>query len=216
MVERLHQSPQQMEDHYNDIVPLYQAAFRGEPWFEVSKCVDNAANGCIGGFSRLEVGEHCNSCNKSTVADAYERAELIDWFRGLAIESKVTWYVERSLGSIAMAMLASRSDAERTANRIITRGEPELGVWVLNTLGADDFGWLHDVFANPAVRARGNLDNFVPALAGMAEQLEVARFVYSTINPKMIRAARKFGSAARVYEANRDVPDRRDFVVIDL
>ena len=74
--------------------------------------------------------------------------------------------------------------------------------------------WLDEVFANKRIRPDRNLDNFVAMTRAFMKELDVPRLAYRTINPQMLSVAERFGSNASIFNREKDLPDRRDFVII--
>ena len=72
-------TPKEARLHYGEIIPAYQKAFAGDPWFEVSKCA-----GCESGFSAQSPGTVCESCGHKTGEEAYTTEELVDLLITLA------------------------------------------------------------------------------------------------------------------------------------
>jgi hypothetical protein len=73
------------------------------------------------------------------------------------------------------------------------------------------------VFANKDLKPKGNLQNFGKFVTGMAEMLGSQTVAYRTIEPRMIAVpSRDFGQNASIFTRQQKVPDRRDFVIINL
>ena len=200
---------------YGEIVPAYQAAFAGEPWYEVSKCADQLQR-CVGGLSSLAVGASCELCGGCPALPAYEADGLVNRFNNLATSRPTTWYVEQNGQGVTLAAIAWK------ANPAVIAGEkysdaPQMAEWLNEELGVDEVMWLDEVFANKDLKPRGNLQNFGKFVTGMAEMLGSQTVAYRTIEPRMIAVpSRDFGRAASIFARQQSVPDRRDFVVINL
>lgn len=217
-------SPRQARKQYDEIIPVYQAAFAGEPWYEVSKC-----GTCSTGYSRQEPGCECEVCGNLTSEAAYTTEELLERFDMLGETRPTCWYTEREAdGKLAFAAMAWRATARQISEEKYDSA-PEMADWLreryprenklARTLGVatGDLLWLDEVFADYSVRARGNLDNFRQMTEGFAVNLNAAAIplAYRTISPAMTRAAvRDYGAAATVERAGKTVPDWRDFVSI--
>jgi len=210
-------NPETDEIDYWEIVPVYQAAFAGEPWFEVTKCVDEMdPKRCTGGLSPLSVGESCDVCELKPARPAYEAAELTQRFKSIEKTRKTMWYFERSGEVLGLAGLAWIADARRVAAEKYA-DVPTMKDWLLEQVGESDFIWLDEVFANRQVRPSGNLKNFGAMCLGFAERLNTDRLAYRTISPQMIAASKRdFGLLAKVFVRDEQVCDRRDFVEINL
>ena len=209
--------PEEINGLYNQIVPIYQKAFAGEPWFEVSKCEDNSGQErCTGGFSSLPLGSVCESCGNCLTRPAYEEQELVGKFELLDETRLAAWYLEgNELGTTlaAIAWVAKPKDIAKERYP----DNPEMESWMVNELGNSPIGWLDEVFANKSLKPYGNLRNFREMCLGFAERLGVNVLAYRTINERMTAAARRdFDEKALIYERNNMVPDRRDFVIIRI
>ncbi len=209
-------SPEQVQPIYGEIVPVYQEAFKIEPWNSATKCVDTQSPvRCKDGYSSLESGELCETCGTCPVRPAFEYDELASTFDNLAETRPTTWYLERSGEQLAVAMLAWKAVSQTITSEKYKK-VPDMKDWVRGAIGDEPIGWLDEVFANRFVRREGNLDNFVGACAGMASRLNVGRLAFRTINQKMLSAAERFGEKSQIFEPNTEVPDWRNFVIINL
>lgn len=210
-------NPNEIRNFYKEVVPVYQNAFAGEPWFEVSKCVDETSiQRCAGGFSSLSIGDICELCGNCPIKPAYERDGLIDKFELIAKTRPTAWYMEtgdKGATLFALAWVATpRKIAEERYPDV-----PEMAQWMVEKLGASPIMWLDEVFADRTKKPKGNLVNFSDMCSGLAQQLKADRIAYRTIASQMVAApARDFGEKVNVYKRNIEVPDRRDFVVINL
>lgn len=209
--------PNEIKNLYEEVVPVYQNAFAGEPWFEVSKCVDSSSiQRCAGGFSSLAIGASCEMCGNCPVKSAYEKQELIDKFETIARTRHTAWYMEK--GDVGATLFALAW--VETPCRIAEERYPdvsEMAPWMMQTLGTDPMIWLDEVFADRTKKQKGNLQNFSEMCRGLAEQLQVDKLAYRTIASQMVAAPlRDFGNQATVFKRNLEVPDRRDFVIINM
>lgn len=193
------------------VIEPYRNAFKGEPWFEVSRCRDEQTpQRCPGGLSRIEIGKGCGTCLLTPTRPAYEREELLDRFAAIEEARPTRWYaesVEGNLAVVALAWLARPSEvaAEKYSD------VPAMKDWMEDRLPNEPIVWLDEVFADRSVRERGNLNNFGEMCSGFMAQLEVPTLAYRTISRAMIRAAeRDFTITPQM-----DVPDRRSFVIIE-
>lgn len=207
------ENPGEIRKYYDEIADAYQLAFAGPPWYEVSKCLD-VGQRCEGGFSDLEVGEFCVKCQLCTKEPAYLETDLVSRFDDIALTRPSRWYLEFCEEKVALASLAWRANAgqiidEKYGDRSCMRA------WLINQLPFDqNVVWLDEVFANKSLRPNRNLDNFVEMVRTFMRELALPRLAYRTINPQMISGAERFGSNARIFSREEDVPDRRDFVII--
>lgn len=213
MSNRNFYTPQEARGLYDRIVPAYRAAFAGEPWYEVSKCADRQRR-CAGGLSKVAINSLCTTCGERPDRPAYERNELVDRFEELADKRSTAWYTEQTPDGLALAAIAWSSEPDVVAKEKYT-DVPAMRAWLAETIGTDDISWLDEVFADKTVRPSGNLRSFGDICNGFTEQLGTDVLAFRTINERMTAAARRdFGNAATIFERGRDVPDRRDFVII--
>ncbi|MNH58601.1 hypothetical protein D3C73_104080 [compost metagenome] len=201
---------------YEKIVPVYQEAFRGWPWYEQAKCADmSKVQRCQGGLSRLALGQTCGVCLNAVSLPAYEPAELIDRFTDIAATRPTRWYQEDIDQQTAVAALAWPTDAARLAQEKYADVDV-MGEWMQRQLGRDEFVWLDEIFADKRVRESGNLQNFKAIAEGFMDAFERNTMAFRTINPALVRAAeRDFDPSVTVSRQRlSQVPDRRDFVII--
>ncbi len=199
---------------YGEIVPAYQEAFAVSPWNEVSKCVDEQAR-CDGGLSAVTIGSLCNMCEQRPTRPAYEAAELKERFEAIGLSRPTAWYTEQNkrgltLGVVAWKSLPTMIAAEKYGDA------PEISGWIVDKLGDSPVMWLDEVFANRKLKPRGNLQNFGKFVTGLAAMLDCETVAYRTIEPRMTAVPKRdFGDKATIYSRRIDLPDRRDFVIIN-
>ncbi len=207
------------EVDYEEIIPTYQEAFRGYPWYEVSKCADTMQRQrCEGGLSRIALNSLCGVCDQSPRLPAYEPDELVQRFETLAITRPTGWYIERMQGRVALAAITWKADAATICDEKY-QGDPEMKAWMRQEVGTEELLWLDEVFADKTVRASNNLENFEAMTRGFGARLGGNVLAYRTINPAMIRVTERGGlqAAATVSRAgSSSLPDRRDFVKINI
>ena len=207
-------SPQQID--YKSIVPAYQEAFSGWPWYEVSKCADERnLQRCEGGLSKVALNELCATCLQAPSKEAYEPEELIDRFTELAETRPTMWYLETFEQQTAVAALAWKASPEQIGKEKY-ESQPEMIEWMQSQVGVNDIAWLDEIFADKKVRPRGNLQNFSKIARGFMDALECDTLAFRTINPALVRASeRDFGGDLLIRERKVDVPDTRDFLIIN-
>lgn len=200
---------------YAQIIPAYQAAFAGEPWYEVSKCADQMSR-CAGGLSPLQIGALCIRCDKTPSRAAYEQRELEDRFDALGSSRPTSWYIEQNEAGVTLAAVAWSATPATIAKEKYA-DVPEMSDWLGRMFGKDEIILLDEVYANRALKPKGNLSNFGGMVTGFAARLDRSVIAYRTITPQMKRAPKQaFGDLAIIRQREIDVPDRRDFVVINL
>ena len=207
-------TPETVRPLYGELVPAYQEAFAVPPWNEVSKCVDEQAR-CDGGLSAIAIGSLCNTCGLCPTRPAYEADELTERFDALGMSRPTAWYAEQNefgltMGAVAWKALPIAIATEKYAD------VPEMSDWIVDRLGNERVVWLDEVFANRQLKSRGNLQNFGRFVAGLATMLDCENVAYRTIEPRMTAVPKRdFGEKAIVLTRKLDVPDRRDFVMIN-
>ena len=209
-------TPEEVKPLYGQIVPTYQEAFSGEPWYEVSKCADQIQR-CDGGLSALQIGSTCSTCGNCPSKPAYDQQELESRFDALGASRSTSWYVEQDeTGGVMLAAVAWSATADVIAVDKYA-DVPEMSMWLRDTVGQGQIMWLDEVFANRKLRPAGNLRNFGEMVVGLSTRLNASLVAYRTIAPQMTKApVRSFGKLTTIKSRKIDVPDRRNFVLINL
>lgn len=208
---------------------IYKGAFAGEPWFEVSKCVNLE---CRTDFSSSQPNCACNECLEP-LAEAYDTEELIaGWLTQLRTENAMLEvafdgpYPQR-------ATLARPTTPEELAVRKYS-GVPAM--WpVLATVLPVELVWIEDTFADRRRVPQGNLRERGATLDRIAsfygEPLTIATrtlakgIVRATLRDKLATTAVYMGTEragqAIVNEAFGNpgyslpaIPDKRTLLVI--
>lgn len=205
------------KDFYQKIIPVYQKAFSGEPWYEVSKCVSDSKNRkCAGGISSLSIGTKCETCGRCTNKPAYEAIDLIPKFERIKNDYPSAWYLEGEDDSPTLVVFAWKANAELIASEKYA-DVPEMESWMNEKLGNSPLIWLDEVFADRNKKPNGNLSNFGKMSINFANLLQAEKIAYRTITDQMLIAPKNaFKSDVSIFNKSKDVPDRRDFVLIDL
>lgn len=197
---------------YDEIIPAYQRAFAGPPWFEVTKCADEQRR-CPGGLGATALQAICTTCERRPIQPAYTAEELRARFDGLNQKRPVSWYLETSTQGLTLAALAWPANAQVVAEEKYA-DVPAMRDWLSDNWGDADFVWLDEVFADKTKQGRGNLQNFGLMCRGFGDQLGCDQLMYRTITPQMLSAPeRDFGDQAQIINS---APDRRTLVSIDL
>lgn len=215
MINRRFYTPDEARRLYDEIIPAYQSAFAGWPWNEVSKCVDDRQR-CVGGMSKIAVGTLCGVCKGAPSEPAYRSDELVDRFDKIAETKQAAWYAELGQKGLNMAALAWRTPWSLIASEKYSN-DPDMADWMSQRLPGGDVIWLDEVFANRQISSKGNLRNFGEFVSGFSDRLGGSTVAYRTISQQMVKAAeRDFADQATIYRAkDGQVPDRRDFIVIN-
>ncbi len=207
------ENPREIRKYYDEITNAYQIAFAGPPWYEVSKCID-VEQQCEGGFSNVEVGDFCTKCQQCTKEPAYLRPDLVERFDEIGESRPSRWYLEFYEEKVALAGLAWCANAEQIIDEKYG-DRSDIKVWLTKQLTfGQELVWLDEVFANKRIRPDRNLNNFVEMVRAFMGELDVPQLAYRTINPQMLSGAKRFGSNAQIFTREKDIPDRRDFVII--
>lgn len=217
MLKREFRNPDQIRSEYLQIGEVYQEAFAGPPWNEVSKCVDRELpQRCTSGLSALAVGSYCDICTNCTIEPAYVPEDLADSWETIAGKRQALWYTETEDGKILLAALAWKADAQTIAREKYADA-PDMAAWLDKMLGNKPVVWLDEVFANRKLRPKKNLNNYANMCIGLVAGLEDSVLAYRTKVPQMTGVARRdFCDRAQIFSVRkREVPDRRDFVVIN-
>jgi len=206
-------------------VPVYQVAYAGNPWYEVSKCADTEkTRRCAGGLSSLALGQTCEICGNSPSEAAYKAEELIKTFKEVAERRPSTWYTEEGEVGLTLAAFAWTATPLVIANEKYS-DVPAMKDWLSDNFGSNNLLWLDEIFADLEKSPSGNLANFKQMCLTMAKSLECQTIAFRTKNERLLSSVKNnFGEKATVYgrlsetskEQKLKVPDRRDFVVIDL
>jgi hypothetical protein len=202
---------------YEQTTSIYQQAFAGYPWFEVSKCADQCEpKRCIANLSALAVGQICEICSNKTTEPAYKPSELTSKFKAIADSRPTAWYTEESKDELTMAALSWKATPEVVAAERYA-DVPLMQAWLKEQFAEEGFTWLDEIFADLSKKPDGNLENFKSICCGFAEQFGKDKVAFRSINERLIgKASKIFGDDCTIYARNKDIPDRRDFVVINF
>lgn len=207
-------NPDEAAEKFSEIIPVFIEAFAGDPWFEVTKCVDEAPQRCLSGLSATALGAVCNECQGVPSEPAYNYDELSQKFRLHADSRPTVWYTEELDTGIALAGFASNHTKTSLIEDTYSRS-PDMDGWLDEKINGERVVWIHEVFADVSKRPSGNLANFEAMCAGFMERLGGTVLAYCTLNTRMVYSAQKvFGDKAKVFEKQSEVPDRRNFVLI--
>lgn len=209
----------EIEKSLPELAKVYIEAFKGEPWYEVSQCIDRQTpQRCPGGFSPIEIGNICTTCDTCPVNEAYKVDELAEKWQSIGKEKDAIWWIERVGDSIAMAALAWVGTSKQIAQEKY-EDNPTMKDWIDTFFeGETQVIWLDEVFADKRVRSSDNLHNFEGMIRSMQSALLPSGLVsYRTITPQMTTKPKSvFADQAIVEQREIGVPDRRDFVSINV
>lgn len=204
-----------LKPYADEIVETYKEAFKGYPWFEESKCPD-AEQRCEGGFSPLEIGRKCATCGLCPEKPAYEKDELIEKFDFIDQTRPTQWYIEKNGKGISIATLVWQANTDIVANERYT-DVPDMQDWLESEFGAGEFVWLDETFANKKIKPEGDLRNFGRMCLQFSEMFNLDTIAFRTKSERLIEATRRdFTEDAYILDSfKKEVPDRRDFIVIN-
>jgi len=206
-------SSEEVKPLYDEIVPAYQSAFAGWPWYEVSKCADTLSR-CVGGLSSLAIGQLCEQCGNCPTQPAYEQDELVNRLENLATTRPTQWYIESGDSGLTLAAIAWQAEAPVIAQEKYA-DIPAMNDWLQKQIGESPIVWLDEVFANRQLKVSGNLRRFGSMCNGFLERLDSDILAFRTINERMVAATKRdFDGSSTVFERDTSVPDRREFIVI--
>jgi hypothetical protein len=182
-----------------DLVPVYQKAFAGPPWFEVSKCPT-----CPSGFSTASVGESCPVCGSGLTTEAYPANELYQDLLQRVTGSNSVVYIERLpngqpvLGAIFIEM----SPTEVLSKYVTSDGSPRITEpdWNLIRGGLPPrVLWLDEIFADVTQRSSGNLKNLQEVIERAKQATSSDTVAFRTINEGLLNKVRTiYGNRAEV------------------
>lgn len=182
-----------------ELVPVYQKAFAGEPWYEISKCP-----GCPRGYSAERPGEACTGCGTRLTEEAYPADALLKDLRERVRANPSFVYAETLgrepvLGAIAYRMSPEKIYAQKYQGRE-SREAAEIFAALPKSLV-----WLDEIFADRDRRPSGNLWNLKTMCDRMVQSLGPTVIAFRTINMRLVaKAQRVFGTNCAV----REVHDR--------
>jgi len=177
-----------------ELVPIYQGAFAGPLWEEVTMC--EAPEGfdepCLRRRSPKLINERCDRCGNVLRRPCHSAAAIrerwVDRFR----EAESCLYLERAEdGTCLLAALAWHATPASVAlASFADPAERHLHEWLDRTLPGE-FVWLEEIFGHQVLRAKGNLWNYREMVLEMLQELNSRDFVFRTKNEGLIEKTRK-------------------------
>lgn len=213
-------SPEAVADVVSELVPIYQAAFAGEPWYEVSQCraPTEFPDPCPSRRSSQGIGETCARCGEVLSAPAFSVGYLADRWATLFDDQDARLYLERLPdGSCVLAAVAWLATPAALAERAYSLPEEEpMRSWLAAHLPLN-FVWLEDIFANREVRPAGNLWNYRSMVGQLVAEFDHSVLGFRTFTePLIAKTLGTFGDRARRFARFHDVPDRRDVLLVTV
>lgn len=198
----------------NDIGVVYQRAFAGEPWFEVSKCVsEDATNRCESGFSPLNVGEFCTKCALRTKQEAYPLDQLSESLAERLRYPGARLYREYDQDSRLLLAAIFWEDKPSGIAQKKYADVPKMQAWLGSSLPDEQLIWLDEIFADKTLRPNGNLWNFPNLVSDVFEASSCQRMAFRTINKGLLAKSCEIPGTSILNPGV--VPDRRSFVLIE-
>jgi hypothetical protein len=165
-----------------DLAEAYKIAFAGDPWYEVSKCVDLT---CGAGLSGRSVSDCCPEC-KGVLEEAYDTEELISSWQSMATTENALFEVAFLDGRPQRATIARPTNPAELFERkyaTVSGMKP----WLAQKL-PEAFVWIEDTFANRNQQASGNLRERGATLGRVAQYFSSMEIVTRTLSPAIVAA----------------------------
>ena len=213
-----------LEEQYaalSELVPVYQKAFAGYPWYEVSKC------NCVRGYSRQKVGEICTGnpddagdtgCGVLLSEEAYPRDELLPELEQRVRDNPSLVYVERDEdGQAVMGAIAYPAAAKDVyQKKYEDKGRGSETIETAFSRLPEKIIWLDEIFADLERRPSGNLSNFEMICTMMSSQLGNQIIAFRTMNEGLIAKSQSALEARCAVEWFDDpgVPGKRSALVV--
>lgn len=166
----------------SDLAATYKVAFAGEPWYEVSRCVQP---GCANGFSEAQPGCTCSSCGE-TLVEAYDADGLIANWQEMLTNERAFMEVAFEEGAAQRATIARPTTAQELMERKY-RDVPVMAEW-LSKRFSNEFVWIEDTFADRERKPTGNLDGRGETLRKIAAYYGGALILTRTLSPAIVKS----------------------------
>lgn len=200
-----------------ELVPIYQTAFAGPPWFEVAVCEAPEGFGevCTRRRSPDLIGETCSRCGEILRRPVHRTDELRERWINRFREAESRFYLERlEDGTCLLAALAwGASPATIAAASYASPEERQIHDWLGDELPAE-FVWLEEIFAHQVLRKRGNLQNYGEMVRKLLRELDSTVFVFRTKNERLVEKTRKTFPAETTILA--PPADERSLILVEL
>jgi hypothetical protein len=167
-----------------ELVPVYQKAFAGPPWFEVSKCLT-----CPTGFSASPAGDFCEACSARGVrtlltSPAYPPDELYAALLERVRSPDSTVYIERTVdGKPVLSAIFKVAEEQDIVSNYAGRTDPD----IVKSIIPGRVLWLDEIFADLDARPNGNLKNLQEIIEKSAQQTGDRTIAFRTINENLIK-----------------------------
>lgn len=211
----------------DDIAPgltdVYKAAFAGEPWYEVSRCLTEQ---CSVGFCADVVGSPCPGCG-AELAEAYETEELAAAWRQMIADEDAMMEVGYTDGVPVRVTLARPTTPTELYKRKYA-DVPVMERWTRDNLDRE-LVWIEDTFADRNKQPRGNLKDRGRTLGTIALRYGGLSIVTRTLAPQVVAATlRDMGESTDMFIGTEGVgntmpgarmigrvPDRRTLLTVN-
>lgn len=176
-----------------ELVPIYQSAFAGPPWREVSMCEAPAGfeNACVRRRSEDPLNTKCGKCDELLRRPCHSPVAIRERWVNRFREAETCFYLERMAdGTCLLAALAWHgTPATVAAVSFSDPSEIHLHDWLDQTLPRE-FVWLEEIFAHQVLRKK-NLWNYEEMVRDLLQELGSRDFVFRTKNPALIEKTKK-------------------------
>ena len=198
-----------------ELVPIYQSAFAGPEWEEVTRCEapEGFAEPCVRRRSPQLIDEKCDRCGEILHRSCHSPPEIRERWVNRFREVESRFYLERSEdGTCLLAALAWHgTPATIAAASFSDPSEVHLHDWLDQKLPRE-FVWLEEIFAYQVLREKGNLWNYEGMVRGLLQELGSRDFVLRTKNERLVAKTKQtFPAETSVHPAPGD--DRKILVV---
>jgi len=200
-----------------ELVPIYQSAFAGPLWEEVTMC--EAPEGfdkpCLRRRSPEPINARCDRCGEILRRPCHSHAAIRERWVNRFREAESRFYLERlEDGTSLLAALAwYGTPATVAAASFSDPSEIHLHDWLDQKLPRE-FVWLEEIFAHQVMRHEKNLWNYDEMVRELLQELDSRDFVLRTKNQALINKTEKtFPAETSVIPAPGD---ERKIVIVRL
>jgi hypothetical protein len=211
-----------LDDLSQPLAEAYQAAFAGDPWYEASRCTNDA---CDEGFTACVPGDGCAACGQP-LEQAYKTDELAAGWRQVIANEDGLMEVGFLNGDPVRATIVRPTTPRELYERKYA-DMPAMGDWTQANLNRD-LVWIEDTFANREKSPSGNMKGRGQTLAAIALRYNGLAIATRTLAPAIIAPTLRDagqntdmfvgteGVGARMLNARRisTVPDRRTLLTV--
>lgn len=177
-----------------ELVPIYQSAFAGPLWGEVTVCEapEGFEDACLRRRSEDLINARCSKCGEILRRPCHSPAAIRERWVNRFREAESRLYLERlEDGTCLLAALAWHgTPAAVAAASFSNPAEIHLHDWLDQKL-PKEFVWLEEIFAHQALRNEKNLWNYEEMVRDLLQELDSRDFIFRTKNPALIKKTEK-------------------------